>query len=171
MDVREATVADVPAVQQVATVAWHAAHDPIVGPAAVDEFLDEYYSAERLRGHLADESQTLLVAEDHGDDVTSAGEGGIAGFALVTSIDDEPGVFGLGSLYVLPGRWGERIGTRLLDRAEAVVRRRGGSRLRLGVMAGNDRAIAFYESRGFERVGTDRDERLDVERHTYAKDV
>ena len=90
---------------------------------------------------------------------------------LVTAVDDEPGVFALGSIYVDPARWGEGIGSRLLDRAERDVRERGGDRLRLGVMAANDRAVGFNESRGYERVDAGYDERLDVEQYTYAKEV
>jgi ribosomal protein S18 acetylase RimI-like enzyme len=166
MDVREATAGDVQAVQRVARAAWHAAHAEIAGEAVVEEFLDEYYSTERLREDVASQSRLFLVAEDVRD-----GGDGVVGFALALRSDDEPDVFALGRIYVHPDRWGEGIGSRLLDRVEGHVRAREGSRLRLGVMAENERAVGFYESRGFERVQTGHDDRLDVRRYVYTKDL
>jgi len=161
MEIRDARVDDVAAVERVATAAWHEAHAPIAGEAAVEQFLSKYYDGDRLREYVADPSQSLVVADDNG----------IVGFALVTPYDEEPGVFTLGSIYVHPDRWGEGVGTRLLVRIEDVTRERGGSRLRLGVMAENDRAVGFYESHGYERHDEGYDERLGVEQYTYARDL
>jgi len=168
MDVREATRGDVEPVQRVASAAWYAAHADIAGEAVVAEFLAEYYSTRRLRDDVADQSRLFLVAEES---EATGDESGVVGFALALPADDEPGVFALGRIYVDPDHWGEGVGTRLLDRVESHARARGGSRLRLGVMAENDRAVGFYESRGFERVETGHDDRLDVRRYVYAKDL
>lgn len=54
------------------------------------------------------------------------------------------------SLYVLPSRWGEGVGRRLADTAEAEAIRRGWLPLRLWVLEANARARAWYESRGWE---------------------
>ncbi|MEF8853007.1 MAG: GNAT family N-acetyltransferase [Haloarculaceae archaeon] len=181
MDVRPARDEDVPAVQRVASAAWHAAHADIAGADVVEEFLAEYYTLARLRSDVADESRLFLVADDAGDDVDDTGRAapgerasarrGVVGFALALPADEEPDVYALGRIYVHPDRWGEGIGSRLLDRVETGVRERGGSRLRLGVMAENRRAVGFYEARGFERVEEGYDDRLDVERYIYAKDL
>jgi ribosomal protein S18 acetylase RimI-like enzyme len=168
MDVREATTGDVEAVQRVASASWHAAHADIAGEAVVAEFLEEYYSIQRLREDVADQSRLFLVAEDG---AVTESESTVVGFALALPADDDPGVFALGRIYVDPDHWGEGVGTRLLDRVEGHVRARDGSRLRLGVMAENDRAVGFYESRGFERVEAGHDDRLDVRRYVYAKDL
>jgi len=168
MDVREATTGDVKAVQRVASAAWYAAHADIAGEAVVAEFLAEYYSTQRLREDVADQSRLFLVAEDG----ESTGDGSaVVGFALALPADDDPGVFALGRIYVDPDRWGEGVGSRLLDRVESHVRARDGSRLRLGVMAENEHAVGFYESQGFERVEAGHDDRLDVRRYVYAKDL
>lgn len=179
MDVRPARDGDVPAVQRVASAAWHAAHADIAGADVVEEFLAEYYTVARLREDVADESRLFLVADDPGDggdDGTDTGESGaertgVVGFALALPAEGEPGVYALGRIYVHPDRWGEGVGSRLLERVETEVRERGASRLRLGVMAENTRAVEFYESRGFERVDDGHDDRLDVRRYVYARDL
>lgn len=85
-------------------------------------------------------------------------DGEVVGFAqFVWDADATEAFVGEGgamlqSLYVLPERWGEGVGTRLL---EAGIDRLppDRERLHLGVHEANDRAIGFYESRGFERAG------------------
>ena len=179
MDVRPARDGDVPAVQRVASAAWHAAHADIAGTDVVEEFLAEYYTLARLRSDVSDESRLFFVADDPGDDRddgTATGEygsdrTGVVGFALALPAEGDPGVYALGRIYVQPDRWAEGVGTRLLDRVETEVRDRGASRLRLGVMAENTRAVAFYESRGFDRVEEGHDDRLDVTRYVYARDL
>lgn len=146
--------------RRVADRAWHAAHAPIVGEAVAEAFLEEYYDAETFREHVADEASILLVAvEDE-----------VVGFALAGPTDEDE-TFGLSRIYVDPGRWGEGIGRRLLDRVEAAVADRGGRRISLGVMAENDRAVEFYEAAGYERTGAFRDDRIDTEAYTYAKEL
>ena len=49
------------------------------------------------------------------------------------------------------------------------VRERGFGRLQLSVMAANDLAVDFYESHGFERASTTRNEQLDIEEYEYRK--
>ena len=161
MEVRPATREDVAGVQHVGRAAWHAAHEPIVGAEAVDEFLEKYYERERLRGRVTGDVDLFYVAVDEA----------VVGFAAARPVDEGPGVYGLGNCYVHPDRWGEGVGSRLLNRTEQAVRSDGGNRLRLAVMADSERAIGFYESGGYERVSEGYDERLDVRRCVYAKDL
>lgn len=158
--VRPAEPDDVPGIRRVARASWYAAHEPIVGSAAVESFLADYYDAETLREQVADDETVFRVAAADG----------IVGLATAGP-RDEPGVFGLGRIYVAPDRWGEGSGTRLLEGVVETVRERGGERLRLIVMAGNERAVSFYEARGFERVGDHYDDRLDVEGYVYVTEL
>jgi ribosomal protein S18 acetylase RimI-like enzyme len=52
-------------------------------------------------------------------------------------------------LYVVSGRRGEGIGSRLLDHAEATLRDRGVDVVAVEAVAGNDDAVRFYERRGY----------------------
>lgn len=59
-------------------------------------------------------------------------------------------------LGVLRNHWGRGVGTELLGEAIAWARTAGISRLELGVMADNRRAIGLYEKAGFRIEGTRR---------------
>lgn len=161
MEVRTASADDVAGIRRVADRSWHAAHDGIVGASTVDEFVAEHYDPESVREAVAGDG-CFLVGDDGGRTV---------GFAAANRSESDPGTFALGAIYVDPDRWGEGVGSRLLDRVAADVAARGGERLRLVVLAGNDRAVAFYEARGFERVDDRYDENLDARGLVYAKEL
>lgn len=146
MHVREATPDDAEAVRRVADAAWHEAHDEIVGADAVDAFLARHYDPADLRERYRD--------------------GDVVGYATGVPTED---AYALGSIYVRPDRQGDGVGTALLERVEAAGGEAGYDALRLVVMADNDDSIAFYETRGFERVDDHYDETLDVEGYVYEK--
>ncbi|WP_313692061.1 GNAT family N-acetyltransferase [Halorarum halobium] len=161
VEVRPARRDDVDGLCRVAERAWHVAHAPIIGGDAVESFLNEHYDAESFRALVAADAVVLRAA---------LGSDGVVGF--VSARPREGGAtFDLGRIYVHPDRWGEGIGGRLLDRAETAVRERGGDRIELGVMAENDRAVAFYESAGYDRVGEFYDDRIDADGYTYANEL
>jgi ribosomal protein S18 acetylase RimI-like enzyme len=139
LEVRPAEHADIEALQRIAEEAWHAAHAPIVGAATVEAFLAEFYDADSFRDRIEAPDRHLLVAADDAP----------VGFACAVASDGE--TFDLGMCYVAPARWGEGIGGRLLDHIEDRVVARGGSRIELGVMAGNVRARGFYEAAELDR--------------------
>jgi GNAT superfamily N-acetyltransferase len=58
-------------------------------------------------------------------------------------------------LFVAPDRRDERIGTQLLDAAEAEARRRGYERVGLGVAVDNDGARRLYSRRGYAPAETE----------------
>ena len=163
VEVREATEADLGRVREIAEAAWEAAHEPIVGAEAVESFQIEHYDRATFEPYLGADDPLLAVADDP--------DAGVVGFVSASPDDGSAGLFHLGRLYVEPARWGEGIGRRLLAHAESGVAGRSGDRLRLGVMAENDRAVAFYEAAGYERVDGFYDDRLDVEGYTYEKEL
>ena len=150
---------DATSVRRVADAAWHDAHDDIVGPEAVEGFLEEYYDPTDLRERYANADGVTFVAEDGGR---------VVGYA--TGVPDENG-YTLGSLYVHPDRQGEGIGGKLLNRVETTARTDGYDTLDLVVMAENDAAVGFYEAVGFERVDDHYDPNFDVDGYVYEKSV
>jgi len=157
MHVRVATPADAPGVRRVADAAWHDAHADIVGPEAVESFLDEHYAVEDLRARYRESASTTFVAEDDGD---------LLGYAAGVPAED---AYDLGAIYVHPELQGEGVGSRLLEAVESRGREEDYDTLRLVVMADNDAARRFYEARGFEHVADDYDPDLDVENCVYEK--
>jgi ribosomal protein S18 acetylase RimI-like enzyme len=115
---------------------------------------DEDLSWERRKAWygrlLAGGEAFALVARDGGRPI---------GYAFVDVRDgaDDTWPYGprmaeLVTLSVAPDARGGGVGTALMDAVDAELARRGVGDLEMFVMAGNDRARAFYERRGF-RVG------------------
>ena len=157
--VRPADGADVEGVLRVAHESWHAAHDDIVGADAVEEVLAEHYDAESVRAAIRREETVYRVAE--------TGMGVVVGFSV--AVHDGAETWVLGAIYVDPERWGEGVGSALLEAVQDGARSEGGDRLRLNVMAENDRARGFYESRGYDHVDDHHDDALDVDAAVYTR--
>jgi len=158
-EIRPARSAELPAVQRVARAAWYAAHEPIVGEETVEAFLAEYYSRDALAARLGGEAIFLVAVEQT-----------VAGFAVAGPTDDTA-TYVLGRIYVRPDRWGEGIGQRLLQAVHERARERGVERIRLSVMAENDRAVGFYEAAGYEQVGRRIDERIGAAACEYEREL
>lgn len=163
-DVRRAVPDDTAATQEIARKSWHAAYDPILGEATVTETIDQWYALEDLEASiiegLAREDAVFLIAEEADDPV---------GFVHAGPHPGRPSVASLNRIYVHPDHWGEGIGTALLTRVQNELRQEYG-RLYLAVLADNERAVSFYESAGFDRVGTQESNlEPDVEEYVYEK--
>jgi GNAT superfamily N-acetyltransferase len=108
--------------------------------------------AAAVYGEHADEEATrYLVAESE--------DGSVVGYALFVRgegtkdfVDPDANEAELRALYVAPERWGEGIGTRLLE-AGIEDLPASAERLKLETFAANDRGRTFYRARGFEAVG------------------
>ena len=92
---------------------------------------------ETLRAQLEDTTTVALLDDD------------LRGFALA-------GGGWLHRLYVLPSAWGAGVGAALHDGALVALRGEGAATASLWCLAGNDRARAFYERRGWRLNGTER---------------
>ena len=119
-------------------------------PLVADDDLSWQRRSAWYRSMLEAGQAFLLVARD------GAGAVGYA-FVHVRPGDDDTWPVGaqmaeLVSLAVAPERRGGGIGTALMDAVDAELERRGIADLEVGVLAGNARALAFYERRGL-RVG------------------
>ncbi|MFC4542849.1 GNAT family N-acetyltransferase [Halosolutus amylolyticus] len=174
-DIREATADDVWAVHETARESWHAAYDDLLGPDRVDEIVDEWYAIGEIESSIADttgrDDATFLVVDSGAKTDAGAIEADerCHGFAHVVPWPEDARVAYLVRIYVRPDRWGEGIGTALLEHLEAEFEG-GFDRLRLAVLADNEVGVSFYESRGFDRVGTyDSDLGADLEEYIYEK--
>ncbi|ACV48559.1 MULTISPECIES: GNAT family N-acetyltransferase [Halomicrobium] len=156
--IERATIQDLPAIQRVADWSFHAAYAGLVDEQLLDAVVDQWYATERLREQITDPDSLFLVARRGGR---------VRGYANVEP-DDQSETYYLSRLYVEPLLWGNGIGTELLA---AVDRRLSAESLWLTVLAGNERAIGFYERQGFEYVTTETTTfgPTVVEEHVYRK--
>jgi GNAT superfamily N-acetyltransferase len=90
------------------------------------------------------------VAEDSGD------SGTVVGFATIGPAQGDEGqsLGELNALYVDPEYWGCCIGAALESAGRAALVKLGYRKAMLWVLAGNERAIGFYEARGWKGDGT-----------------
>lgn len=139
MDIRPATVEDIPAIQEVARRSWGADYPAIVSRDTADEGAREWYTEERIRTEINSPDAHVLVAEVEGD---------IVGFVHGVWSDDEGHVM---RVYVDPDERGAGIGTALLDAVVGALFEQGADSIRGMVLAENELGNEFYRSRGFER--------------------
>jgi ribosomal protein S18 acetylase RimI-like enzyme len=156
---REAIPDDAEAIAAVAADAWWAAASSALTADAVRTALSDLYDEAFLREvaaeAAAEEKFRFLVAVDGADgedgkNEASDEEGEVVGFASAArEWADEAELF---TLYVDPDHWYEVIGTALLEALSSWATDRGAERLVCSALADNTVAVAFLESRGFERT-------------------
>ena len=141
---------DVPGIVRAHGRAWRAAYDGLLSAAALEDVVAVEPTEADVERWLEElrKSDAVLVAA--GDRVV-----GFADFRWSERTkpfvgDDEAG---LKAIYVDPDRWERGVGTALLS-AGLDALPDSVERLRLEVLADNDRARRFYETRGFERTGS-----------------
>jgi len=153
MRVRSATPADAGRIAVLARKSCEAAYEGLLeDPALLETVRSEGY-ADGVRDFIRS------VGEKSGlrYDVVEVGGRleGIAHYRFAPAATEPfvgPGECLLYSLYVAPDRWGEGLGSTLVETGDEGLPDRL-SALVIGVLQGNDVGIAFYESTGFERRG------------------
>jgi N-acetylglutamate synthase-like GNAT family acetyltransferase len=105
ISIRPAELDDINTIGFLAQQIWPVAYDGIVPPDQLQYMLNLFYSPASLRKQMVDERHQFLVVEQ--------GEEAI-GFAAWSAMN-EPGVFKLHKLYVLPGQQGKGLGRSMLQ--------------------------------------------------------
>ncbi len=138
IEIRPSATGDIEAIVDVAEAAWYAAYGGTLAPETIEAAIGEYYDPELLEAAVDLDAIAFYVAEDEA----------VVGFASAerTWADEVE----LHTIYVHPDRWGEGVGSALLDRVTAWAREREVDRIACGVLAENT-AGGFFESIGFRR--------------------
>lgn len=143
VDVREVVgKPDIEAVAALARSIWNEHYVPIIGQAQVDYMLERFQSAAAISGQIGSGYRYFL-----------AGRGGRDIGYLAVCSDAAGGSMILSKIYVVAGSRRSGVGRALLERAEALCRQSGLSRLWLTVNRHNAKSIAAYERMGFRNVG------------------
>lgn len=101
-----------------------------------------YYNTEAFFFYLLDPASICLVAEASGE---------VAGFVLMTAHTKTEGC--LVTIDVSRKWQGRGIGSRLMGEIESAAAEIGVKRMVLQVSVNNERAIGFYEKRGYKKTG------------------
>ena len=141
VDIRAATLAELPIVQDLAHRIWHRHYPGIVSVEQIDYMLERSYATPVLAECLLAPGAGLAVARDDERPV---------GF-VAWSRCAEPATTKLDKLYVLHEVQRRGIGRRMIEHVETAARADGSSALILNVNKRNTSSVAAYERCGFTR--------------------
>jgi GNAT superfamily N-acetyltransferase len=142
MTIKEATVIHIPIIQDIAEKTWWPTYSPIISVEQIRYMLGEIYSRKTLSGVIRDKSQQFIILYD---------ENGHQGFAAYGPRPEDPGVYKLHKIYILPENHAKGYGTVLLDEVIRRVATLGSNVLDLNVNRHNS-ARSFYERMGFKVI-------------------
>ncbi|RYU87840.1 GNAT family N-acetyltransferase [Mucilaginibacter terrigena] len=140
--IREATVADVDAILQIAQQTWWPTYEPLLGREQVAYMLGELYSADKISTQVAEKQQTFLLLLEDGQPVA---------FAAYSPREEDAEIYKLHKLYCLPITQGKGYGKILINAVAGKTKEAGKTTLDLNVNRYNN-AKSFYEKMGFEVV-------------------
>ena len=140
--IRPATEQDIPAIIQIAEQTWWPTYADILSTAQLRYMLDQLYAPEILHSHITNGTQTFLIL---------VSENTPQGFAAFSSKPDEPGVWKIHKLYVLPQNHKRGWGRELVEAIKTTAVSKGIRTLDLNVNRFNT-ARQFYERLGFRVI-------------------
>ena len=126
-------------VRDLAWATWWTAYGNIISAEQIRYMLEVLYNEETLRRLINDgEQQFFILRED----------GRPCGFAAYSARAEDPSIYKLHKLYVLPDCQGKGFGRQMLQEVIARLQTRPVKALDLNVNRQNP-ALKFYESQGF----------------------
>ena len=138
----EATEAEIPVIAEIAAKTWPKAYASILSPEQMRFMLDTIYSAKELQHAMHNKSQRFLLLKDTGE---------YQGFASIGPRKEEPGVFKLHKIYILPHNQGKGYGKMLIEEVKRQLLVQGINTLDLNVNRNNP-AKDFYQKLGFKII-------------------
>ena len=149
MEIRETRKEDIPIIKNLAENIWPEAYGDIISKEQIRYMLDLIYSEESLNAQMAKGHRFILATHDNMP----------IGFASFSAKSiEEPQIFRLHKLYVLPRQHAQGVGSALLAHVTAESKSQGGTQLELNVNKYNI-AKQFYDKKGFTIL---REEVLDI---------
>ncbi len=141
MAFKEASVEDLATIRELAYEIWPVAYKELLGAGQLKYMLDKFYSIPSLQNQVSVlQHQFILVFEDEN----------AVGFASF-SAHDNPSIYHLNKIYILPAQQGKNIGKQILDYIIERIKSVDASALQLNVNRHN-KALHFYEKQGFKII-------------------
>lgn len=141
LQIREATIADIPVIQKIAYATWPTAYGDIISKAQINYMLDMMYSAQALVAQMTMRQHRFLLA--HADDVAV----GFAAYEI--NANSEQRTTKLHKLYCDPGQQKCGVGAALVAAVEKTARAAEQHAIQLNVNKNNN-AIGFYKRHHFD---------------------
>jgi ribosomal protein S18 acetylase RimI-like enzyme len=137
MQIRPATLEDIPSIKKIAEATWPVAYEAVITGEQIRFMLEDMYSVEALKKQF-EEGHTFVIVENAGNPA------GFASYYL-----KEEGVIRIPKLYVLPPDQGRGIGQSLVQAIAQQGRDAGAKALELNVNRNNP-SVKFYLKTGFK---------------------
>ena len=142
INIKKAGPEDLRIIQDLAQKIWPFAYGEILSVDQLEYMLKKFYSLDSLTAQMNTSHHDFYLAIYNDKPV---------GFISVGKSKDDPTVFNLHKIYVLPELQGKNIGKALLKFDNDKTKREGGAALQLNVNRYN-KALHFYEKNGFEVI-------------------
>jgi diamine N-acetyltransferase len=147
--IRRARPDDAEVFSELAIRTFHETYGERIPAADVQAYLAEVYAVERQRALLGDAEYGSWLVEENGVPIGLA----VAGPCSLPHPDVSPDDGELKRLYLVREHQNGGRGARLFTEVIQWLLREGPRTLWIGVWAGNDGALRFYQRHGFERAG------------------
>jgi|SRR5665647_2740782 len=155
--IKSAGIKDLEVIHQLAYEIWPSAYSEILSVEQLEYMLEKFYSLPSLQHQVTVlQHQFILVKEN---DIA-------IGFASFSPHKDDPAVYHLNKIYVLPRQQGKNIGKQILDYVIDQIKIAGATSLQLNVNR-NNTALYFYEKQGFKII---REEDIDIDQGYFMND-
>jgi diamine N-acetyltransferase len=138
-NISDATEKDIPAIREIADKTWWPTYSHFLSHDQIRYMLDTIYAAETMKKDMDTGSQTFLLLTN---------ESGAKAFASYGRRPEDPTVFKLHKLYVLPATQEKGYGRALIDEVKKRLLKENIHKLDLNVNRFNP-ARGFYEKAGF----------------------
>jgi N-acetylglutamate synthase-like GNAT family acetyltransferase len=143
--IREATLRDIPIIQQIASLTWPETFVDVMSAAQMRYMQWMMYRSEVLARQMESEDHQFFIAENG----KAIGFAGTSPFAY--GGDERANYWKLHKLYVLPYVQKTGAGKALMEKVMAVARENGATSLLLNVNRDN-KAVSYYQKQGFSVV-------------------
>ena len=143
LELRDAPLADAPAIGMTTVAAWRGAYAGLMNAAYLASLCEKQQG--ELWGVGFERDPRVIVTAL--DDDTAVG---FARWGESQDADAAPGVGELREIFLHPSAWRRGAGSLLMDEALPRLRAAASREATLWVVHGNARARAFYEARGYE---------------------
>lgn len=142
LEIVNATGEDIPTIKDLAERTWRVTYSELLSAEQLSYMLKMIYSEESLKTVMDNNSQQFILLREDGISL---------GFAAYGPRPEDPSIFKLHKLYLLPETQGRGLGKKMLDEVKRRTVDSGRKILDLNVKRDNP-AKSFYEKCGFRVI-------------------
>lgn len=154
IEIKKVGTAAIPAIQNLANITWPVAYGDILSPQQLDYMMELIYSNTSLQKQI-EKGEQFIIAYD---------EEKAFAFAAYSPKENNPQVFKLHKIYILPNQQGKGIGKLLINYITTAIK--PATSLQLNVNRHN-KALHFYKKLGFTIIG---EEDIEIGNDFYMND-